>query len=635
LGDVVKIILDKHAGFCFGVKNAVDQTLKAIKENQDKKIYTYGSLIHNRHVTEDLKRKGVEEIENLKDIKDDNSLIIIRSHGVPRSIINEINSKGIKYVDCTCPFVSRIHRIVEDKYCKGYKIVIVGDKKHPEVIGINGWCNNEAIIIDDEKMVDKLPYYDKICLVAQTTFSKNLWHRIKERVKEKFNNAEIFDTICNATENRQKSVIELAKKVDVMLVIGGFNSSNTIKLYELARQYCPNTYHIENAEDLAKETIMKAETIGVSAGASTPDWIIKEVINKMEDLNTLNIMEEYEKSFKTLHPGETVKGTVISYNDEEVFVNIGYKADGIIKKEDLTWDIEQKVSDIVNIGDEIEVKVVSINDGEGNVVLSKKLVDAEKNWYKLEYAYNEKTPVPGVVKEIVKGGAIVEVYGIRAFMPASLFDIKYINDLESYKNDKINVKVIEFDKDKRKVVVSRKDYLLDEKEKKINEFWKNAEVGQKVIGEVKRITDFGAFVDIGGVDGLIHISELSYSRIDHPSEVVKPGDKVEVVILALDKDNNKISLGLKQTMPEPWSTIENKYHIGDIIEAKVVRFANFGAFVEVESGIDGLVHISQISDKRIAKPSDVLQIGETIKAKIIDINIPEKKMSLSIKEVDQ
>jgi len=631
----VKIILDKHAGFCFGVKNAVDQTLKAIKENQDKKIYTYGSLIHNRHVTEDLKRKGVEEIENLKDIKDDNSLIIIRSHGVPRSIINEINSKGIKYVDCTCPFVSRIHRIVEDKYCKGYKIVIVGDKKHPEVIGINGWCNNEAIIIDDEKMVDKLPYYDKICLVAQTTFSKNLWHRIKERVKEKFNNAEIFDTICNATENRQKSVIELAKKVDVMLVIGGFNSSNTIKLYELARQYCPNTYHIENAEDLAKETIMKAETIGVSAGASTPDWIIKEVINKMEDLNTLNIMEEYEKSFKTLHPGETVKGTVISYNDEEVFVNIGYKADGIIKKEDLTWDIEQKVSDIVNIGDEIEVKVVSINDGEGNVVLSKKLVDAEKNWYKLEYAYNEKTPVPGVVKEIVKGGAIVEVYGIRAFMPASLFDIKYINDLESYKNDKINVKVIEFDKDKRKVVVSRKDYLLDEKEKKINEFWKNAEVGQKVIGEVKRITDFGAFVDIGGVDGLIHISELSYSRIDHPSEVVKPGDKVEVVILALDKDNNKISLGLKQTMPEPWSTIENKYHIGDIIEAKVVRFANFGAFVEVESGIDGLVHISQISDKRIAKPSDVLQIGETIKAKIIDINIPEKKMSLSIKEVDQ
>lgn len=355
----------------------------------------------------------------------------------------------------------------------------------------------------------------------------------------------------------------------------------------------------------------------------------------MEDLNTINIMEEYEKSFKTLHPGETVKGTVISFNDEEVFVNIGYKADGIIKKEDLTWDMEMKVSDLVNIGDEIEVKVVSINDGEGNVVLSKKLVDAEKNWYKLEYAYNEKTPVPGVVKEIVKGGAIVEVYGIKAFMPASLFDIKYVNDLEAYKNNKIDVKVIEFDKDKRKVVVSRKDYLLDEKEKKVNEFWKNAEVGQRVFGEVKRVTDFGAFVDIGGVDGLIHISELSYSRIEHPLEVVKPGDKVEVVILALDKNNNKISLGLKQTMPEPWSTIDNKYNIGDIIEAKVVRFASFGAFVEIEPGIDGLVHISQISDKRIAKPSDVLKIGETIKAKIIDINIPEKKISLSIREVDQ
>ncbi|NLM44431.1 MAG: bifunctional 4-hydroxy-3-methylbut-2-enyl diphosphate reductase/30S ribosomal protein S1 [Clostridiales bacterium] len=631
----MKIILDKNAGFCFGVKNAVAQTLRTINENPNKKIFTYGPLIHNRHVTEDLKTKGVEEINNLTDIEYNNSLIIIRSHGVPKSLLKEIVNKGFQYVDCTCPFVSRIHRIVEEKYDDGYKIVIVGDKNHPEVIGINGWCNNEAIIIDDEKMVDKLPYYDKICLVAQTTFSKNLWHSIKERVKDKFINADIFDTICNATENRQKSVTELAQKVDVMLVIGGLNSSNTIKLYEIAKHLCPNTYHLESAEDLPKETIMKAETIGITAGASTPDWINKEVIEKMEDFNNENIMEEYEKSFKSLHLGETVIGTVISLNDEEVFVNIGYKADGIIKKEDLTWDMEMKVSDLVNVGDEIEVKVVSINDGEGNVVLSKKLVDADKNWYKLEYAYNEKTSVPGVVKEIVKGGGIVEIYGIKTFMPASLFDIKYVDNLDSFKNDKIDVRIIEFNKNNRKVIVSHKDYLLDEKEKKANEFWTNAEVGQRIVGEVKRITDFGAFVDVGGVDGLIHISELSYSRIEHPSEVVKPGDKVEVVILALDKDNNKISLGLKQTMPEPWSTLENKYNIGDIIEVKVVRFTNFGAFVEVEPGVDGLVHISQISDKRIAKPSDVLKIGETIKVKIIDINIPEKKMSLSIREVDQ
>lgn len=631
----MKIILDKNAGFCFGVKNAVSQTLKTIESNKDKKVFTYGPLIHNQQVIENLRKMGVTEIKNLSDNIDQDSLIIIRSHGVPKSVLEEMASKCIYIVNCTCPFVSRIHKIVEEKYKDGYKIIIAGDENHPEVIGINGWCNNEAIVIDDEKKVDKLSYYDKICLVAQTTFSKNLWHRIKERVKDKFKDVEIFDTICSATENRQNSVAELAQNVDAMIVIGGFNSSNTKKLYEIAKQFCNDTYHIETAKDLPKEKLIKAETVGITAGASTPDWIIKEVLEKMQDFNNENIMEEYEKSFKSLYPGETVKGTVISLNDEEVIVNIGYKADGIIKKEDLTWDMDLKVSDLVKIGDEIEVKVVSINDGEGNVVLSKKLVDADKNWYKLEYAYNEKTSVPGIIKEIVKGGGIVEIYGIRTFMPASLFDVKYVSDLEVYKNDKVNVKIIEFDKDNKKVVVSRKDYLLEEKAKKANEFWTNAEVGQKIIGEVKRITDFGAFVDVGGVDGLIHISELSYTRVNHPSEVVKPGDKVEVVILALDKDKNKISLGLKQTMPEPWSTIADKYNVGDIIEAKVLRFAPFGAFVEVIPGVDGLIHISQISDERIAKPSDVLKINQIVKAKIIDINIPEKKLSLSMKEVEQ
>ena len=631
----MKIILDKNAGFCFGVKKAVEMTLKTIESSNDKKIYTYGPLIHNQQVIEHLRKMGVTEIETLSDNIDPDSLIVIRSHGVSKAVLEKMNSMGLDIINCTCPFVTRIHKIVEEKYNDGYKIIIAGDKSHPEVIGINGWCNNEAIVIDGEKMVDKLSYYDKICLVAQTTFSKNLWHRIKERVKDKFKDIEIFDTICSATENRQNSVTELAQKVDAMIVIGGFNSSNTKKLYEIAKQHCDNTYYIETAKDLPKEKLIKAETVGVTAGASTPDWIIKEVLRKMQDINNENMMEEYEKSFKSLHPGETVKGTVISLNDEEVIVNIGYKADGIIKKEDLTWDMDLKVSDLVKVGDEIEVKVVSINDGEGNVVLSKKLVDAEKNWYKLEYAYNEKSPVPGVVKEIVKGGGIVEVYGIRTFLPASLFDIKYVNDLETYKNNKVTVKIIEFDKENKKVVVSRKDYLLEEKEKKINEFWAKAEVGQKVVGEVKRVTDFGAFVDVGGVDGLIHISELSYARVEHPSEVVKPGDKVEVVILALDKDKNKVSLGLKQTMPEPWSTIEGKYNVGDIINVKVLRFADFGAFVEVEPGVDGLIHISQISDERIAKPSDVLKVNQIVKAKIIDINIPEKKISLSMKEVEQ
>ncbi len=631
----MKIILDRNAGFCFGVKNAVAETLKTIEENKQKKVYTYGPLIHNKQVTEELRKKGVIEIENLAEDMGPDSLVVIRSHGAPKKIFEGIASKGLKYVNCTCPFVSRIHRIVEEKYNDGYKIMIAGDKDHPEVIGINGWCNNEAIILDDEKMVDKLTYYDKICLVAQTTISKNLWHRIKERVKDKFKNTEIFDTVCSATENRQKSVADLAEKVDAMIIIGGFNSSNTLKLYEISKNVCPETYHIETAEDLLKENIMKAETIGIAAGASTPDWIIKEVIEKMQDFSNENIMEEYEKSFKSLHPGETVKGIVLSLNDEEVIVNIGYKADGIVKKEDLFWDMDLKISELVKVGDEIEVKVVSINDGEGNVVLSKKLVDADKNWYKLEYAYNENSSVPGIVKEIVKGGGIVEIFGIRTFMPASLFDLRYVNDLESYKNSKVDVKIIEFDKDNRKVLVSRKGHLLEQKEAKEKEFWAHAEVDQKIIGEVKRVTDFGAFVDIGGVDGLIHISELSWSRIEHPSEVVKPGDKVEVVILSLDSNKNKISLGLKQTKPEPWTTVEGKYNTGDIVNVRILRFAAFGAFAEVEPGIDGLIHISQISDKRIGKPSDVLTINQVVKAKIVDINIPERKLSLSLKEIEE
>lgn len=362
----MKIILDRNAGFCFGVKNAIAETLKTIEENKQKKVYTYGPLIHNKQVTEELRKKGVIEIENPAEDMGADSLVVIRSHGAPKKIFEDIISKGLKYVNCTCPFVSRIHRIVEEKYNEGYKIMIAGDKDHPEVIGINGWCNNEAIILDDEKMVDKLTYYDKICLVAQTTISKNLWHRIKERVKDKFKNTEIFDTICSATENRQKSVADLAEKVDAMIIIGGFNSSNTLKLYEISKNICPKTYHIETAEDLLKENLMKAETIGIAAGASTPDWIIKEVIEKMQDFSNENIMEEYEKSFKSLHPGETVKGIVLSLNDEEVIVNIGYKADGIVKKEDLSWDMDLKISDLVKVGDEIEVKVVSINDGEGN-----------------------------------------------------------------------------------------------------------------------------------------------------------------------------------------------------------------------------------------------------------------------------
>ncbi|HYF82894.1 MAG TPA: bifunctional 4-hydroxy-3-methylbut-2-enyl diphosphate reductase/30S ribosomal protein S1 [Clostridia bacterium] len=649
----MKLILDENAGFCFGVKNAVDKAFKEVDNKRDRKIFTYGPLIHNNQVINKLKECGVQSINEIDEITNEEAELIIRSHGIAEEKYRMFEEKGFKYIDCTCPYVSAIHKKVKDYYQKGYKIFIIGDKDHPEVIGTNGWCGYSAHILDDEKVVDKLPIYDKICVVAQTTITKRIWDSVVDAIQKKYKDAIIFNTICSATEKRQESAEQLSKEVDCMLVIGSKESSNTNKLYHTCKENCENAYHIENAEDLPLDALKKFMKVGITAGASTPDWVIKEVIGKMQEINDNMIenqestienhegmienqetmMEEYEKTMKSVYAGDTVKGTVIMVTDNEVMVNIGYKSDGIIKKEDYTWEPDVNLKDLVKAGDEIEVVVVNINDGEGNVVLSKKLFDAEKNWHKIEAAFNEKTPIEGIVREIVRGGAIVELMGIRGFMPASHFDIRYSEDLSGYVNTRVTVNVIEYDPEKRKVVVSRKLLLKKEQEIKEKAVWETIEAGQRLTGEVKRLTDFGAFVDIGGVDGLIHISELSWSRVKHPSEVVKPGNKVEVVVLSVDKDKRKISLGLKQTLPEPWTAAGDKYKVGDIVEVKVLRFSNFGAFVELEPGIDGLVHISQISDKRISKPADVLNIGETVKAKIIDLKPEEKKISLSIKEL--
>lgn len=650
----MEILLDENAGFCFGVKKAVDKAFEEIDKNKDKKLYTYGPLIHNNQVIGRLKSLGVSSVDDIDQIEGlEAASLIIRSHGIPKEKYLLFEEKGLNYIDCTCPYVSAIHKKVREYYQKGYKIIIAGDKNHPEVVGINGWCDFTAEIVDNEKTVDKLPIYDKICLVAQTTITKKIWDSVVDAIQHKYKEAIIFNTICSATEKRQESAERLSKIVDCMIVIGSRESSNTNKLYHICRDNCDNTFHIEEAEDLPTDVLKKFKKIGITAGASTPDWVIKEVIGKMQEINDnmigsqenvvgnqdsmvesqANMMEEYEKTMRNVYSGDTVKGTVIMVTDDEVMVNIGYKSDGIIKKEEYTWEPDVNLKDIIKAGDEVEVVVVSINDGEGNVVLSKKLFDAEKNWHKIEEAFNEKTPLEGYVKEIVKGGAIVEILGIRTFMPASQFDIRYSEDLTGYVNTKVMVNVIEYDPEKRKVIVSRKLLLKKEQETKEKAVWEKIEAGQKLTGEVKRLTDFGAFVDIGGVDGLIHISELSWSRVKHPSEVVKPGNKVEVVVLSVDKEKRKISLGLKQTMPEPWSVAGDKYKVGDVLDVKVLRFSNFGAFVEIQPGIDGLVHISQISDKRISKPSDVLNVGETVKAKITDIKLEEKKISLSIKEL--
>ncbi|WP_425448657.1 bifunctional 4-hydroxy-3-methylbut-2-enyl diphosphate reductase/30S ribosomal protein S1 [Dethiothermospora halolimnae] len=629
----MKIIVADNSGFCFGVRQAIDTTLEKIKENNGN-IYSLGPLIHNKQETNRLKNKGLEIINNIDKINNKN--VVIRSHGIPLNTYDIAKKNNVSLVDCTCPFVRNIQKKAHEYYNKGYAIVIIGKRDHPEVIGINGWCENNAYIVNSKEDIEDIPKCDKICIVAQTTITQEKFNYFTKLIEPMGEHVEVFNTICNATRLRQQSCENLAKHVDAMIVIGGYHSSNTQKLVDISKKYCRNTYHVETAEEIPISEIKKFKVIGVTAGASTPEWIIKEVIDKMNNDNNMNeMMEAIENSMVELNKGDVVKGTVISINRDEVMVNLGYKSDGIIKRDQLSNDPDVSPEDILSEGDEIEVYIYSLDDGDGNVVLSKKKVDDKKNLDKLEDIYNNEEKISAKIIEAVKGGVIALVNDIRGFIPASHLSTSYVKDLNEFIDKVMDVKVIELDKNKRRIILSRK--VLEEKEvkEKRERLWNSLEKGKEIVGIVKRLTNFGAFVDIGGVDGLIHISDLSWGRIDHPREVVKEEDKVNVIVLDFDKEKGKISLGLKQTIEHPWKNISDKYKVGDVSEGKVVNLVDFGAFVELEPGLDGLVHISQISDDHIAKPSDKLAKGDSVKVKIIEIDEDEERLSLSMKEVDK
>lgn len=629
----MRVIVADNSGFCFGVKNAIDSTLN-IFESDNKNIYSLGPLIHNNQVIEKLGEMGLKVIDDIDNI--DKGKVIIRSHGVPLDIYELAQNKEIEIVDCTCPFVRKIQKKVSECYEKEYTIVIIGDAKHPEVIGINGWCNNEAYIVNTKEDIEVIPDCDKICIVAQTTITNDKFKELSQLIVQEHKNVEIFNTICNATQLRQESCKEVAKKVDAMIVIGGYHSSNTQKLVEISKAYCKDTYHIETVDELLIDEIKKYETIGITAGASTPKWIIKEVFEKMNSIDNMDeMMKAIEDSMVRLHRGEVVKGKVISLNDDEIMVNIGYKSDGIIKRDELSNDPSIKPSELISIGDEIEVYIVSLDDGDGNVVLSKKRVDNIKGWEEVEDLYKNKKDVKVKVTEVVKGGAIALINGLRGFIPASQIADRYVEDLKTFVGKMIDVRIIEFDKEKKRIILSRKQVEKEELEAKRAALWNTLENNKEVEGEVKRLTDFGAFVDLGGIDGLIHISDLSWSHVKHPSEVVKVGDTVKVVVLNIDRNKSKVSLGLKQRMPHPWENILSKYNQGDIVEGTVTKLVDFGAFVRIESGIEGLVHISQICDEHIAKVSEKISVGQKVKVKILDIKEEDQRMSLSIKEANE
>ena len=633
----------ESAGFCFGVKRAIEMAYEAI--GVEPKLYSYGQLIHNKTVTDDLASKGLEIVENLDGLTE--GTLLIRSHGVGKALYDEAEAKGLKILDGTCPFVKKIHNIVHEKLANGMGIIIVGDGTHPEVIGINGWCENTAVILEDEEAAKtkEIPEKDRYAVVVQTTFRQAKFDKILEILQDRGVNMEIHNTICSATEKRQTEAEELSKTVDKMIVIGGKNSSNTQKLVEICAKNCGNTVHIETICDLVLNNFGKDDKIGITAGASTPPAIIKEVVVTMSEalenaVQNLGGSEEatfeqmLEESLVTLHTGDVVKGTVIQVVNEEVSVNLGFKSDGIIARGEFSSVPTVIPSKTVQPGDEIEVFVVRVNDGDGNVMLSRKRIEAQKGIEEIEAAYNEKAVVTGTVTSVVKGGLIAVVNGVNVFIPSSQVSNRFIEDLSVFNGQELEFNIIEVDRVKRRFIGGRKALVEQEIAAKRAALFETIQAGSRVNGTVSRLTDFGAFVDLGGVDGLIHISEMSWGRISNPKEVLKEGQEVEVFVLDVDKEKGKISLSLKDADKNPWKLAAEKYAVGSIVEGKVVRMVPFGAFVELEPGVDGLVHISQIANKHVVKPEDELKVGEVINVKVLEVNPEQKKISLSKRQAD-
>lgn len=633
------IKLADNAGFCFGVKRAVEEALKA-QSKYNKKIYTLGPLIHNNDVINYLIDNNIYPIElDEIDTLTASDVVIIRSHGIPEEVYERLKSNRLEVIDATCPYVTVIHKKVNKYFNEGYGIVIVGDKAHPEVIGINGWCNNSAFVSKCGEDLDNIP--SKVCVVSQTTEKQDNFEKVLNIIAQKSKEIVAFNTICNATEVRQKTADELSKQVDIMLVVGGHHSSNTTKLYDICSQNC-RTIHIENASEIPNEVInlSKFNNIGVTAGASTPDWIIKEAILKMNNNENLEMNEQLEfmnKNDMPIFVGQMIKGEVISVNDNEVFVNVGYKVDAILPKEEITKDPSVNLVEKFKTGDTVEAKIISRRNDDGYVVLSRIVVERDEAFKAIKEAKENDTTLNVVIKEAVKGGLVGSYNGIRIFIPASHVELYHVENLESYVGQEFEIKIIEFIQERRntKIVGSRRESLKVEKDKNEEEAWETIKVDDVLEGEVRRLTAFGAFVNVNGIDGLLHVSEISWARINKPSDSLKIGDTVTVKVIGADKENKKLSLSIKALIENPWNNVEIKYPVDSIVLGKVVRFANFGAFVELEPGVDALVHISQISHKRINKPDEALNIGQQVKAKILDVNKENKKIALSIKEADE
>ncbi len=636
-----EVTLANKAGFCFGVKRAVEETIR-LREKYNKDIYTLGPLIHNNDVVKSLEEKGIhsitlEEAYNLKK----NDVVVIRSHGVGQNVFDHLRKNNVIIENETCPYVRNIQQKVEEYYNKGYNIIIVGDDKHPEVIGINGWCNDTAIISKDGENIDAIK--SKVCVVSQTTEKQSNWEKVLNRIISLAKEIVAFNTICNATEERQESANKLSKEVDLMIVLGGYNSSNTTKLYEICKKNCENTYHVEKVDSsllnmIGNENINK---IGITAGASTPEYVIEEAISKMKKQNDISQedMDLYDKYFKdtsNISVGSILEGEVFKVNEKEAYLTIGTKTEAIVTAEEYSRDNETPLNQQIKVGDVIKAKVINRKNSDGLVVLSRTEVLRAEQQQVLKAAFDNGEIINVQVKQEVKGGLVALFEGERVFIPASHIELSRVSDLSKYIGQNFDIKLIEYSRERNrvKIVGSRRELLEKENEVKKATTWASLEKGMVVEGEVKRLTAFGAFVEINGIDGLLHSSEMSWNKVNNPSKLFKVGQIIKVGVLEVDRENNKLALSVKMLSENPWNNINEKYPTGNVVAGKVVRFAPFGAFVELEEGIDGLVHISQISNERVEKIEDVLKIGEIVKAVITQVDAEGKKIGLSIKDLE-
>ncbi len=634
-----KITVAKSAGFCFGVDRAVKMVYGELEKNQ--RVATLGPIIHNNDVVTDMKSKGARIIESVDELEKD-ELVVIRSHGVGRAVYEQIEKSGNRMVDATCPFVARIHKIVSEKAAEGYFVLIAGDATHPEVQGIVGHCDENCLVFKDKtelKSFFEKKYKNlqkKLAIVAQTTYNIVVWEECLKIIPKDDPDIVIFDTICNATEARQSDAEKLSKEADLMIVVGGRHSSNTVKLYDVCSKNC-RTYHIENGDELHALNLPSAEHIGITAGASTPAYIIKEVQTTMTEIQNNNLEEDInfeemlDQSFKKIHTGEKVKAYVEAVNKNEAIVSLGTKHTGYVSLDDLTDDPTKTPADIVSVGDEIELIVIKVNDSEGTVALSKRKIDEQAGFEKVMKAKEEETVLEGTIQHVVKGGVTVSCFGVRVFIPASQTGLPRGAELEQLLKKKIQFKILEVTENRKRAVGSMKAVLSAQKEEAKAKFWEAANVGDVFKGTVKSLTSFGAFVDLGGIDGMVHISELSWKRIKHPSEVVSVGDTLEVYIKDLNKDENRISLGYKKTEDNPWEIFKSQYNVGDVVKATIVSITSFGAFAQIIDGIDGLIHISQIADKKVENVKDILSVGQEVDVKIIDIDEEKERISISIR----